>query len=707
MEDKNYVAGAASDSQSLAVWLDARSGIRGEVMATRIAPDGTPKDPYGIPIDLTFYGAGTSLGVASDGRDFLVTYLCRSKFICSRSVRADGSLGDVFTLGEGEMPETIWAGTSYLTVFTKSQSSSAPYFEIIRVGADGAPIGTSRQVPGSSPKLSFNSGTAMVVYRRDANTYALPFAADLSKNKPENLLLALGPPLALAGSDRHYAVVVSSTSNTLRTVIFDHEGRVLRTVDSRSDKQLTRPAIAWINERFVIAVEERSEHWAIPRIRFIEIDPEKGTAVRREDRSLIGEQPFLLRASNVPLLLWKHETRFYPERRDPVISVALLSAAMDLTSTSALSVGITEGTQPVACRDSGNAISAWVEREGAFAKRKVVYGLLSGGPPRVASVPLSAPATSADQDAPQVSCSGRNIALMWTESARDVATASIKVAILDHVGAITKVTTVTTDAGARSQAAFEWDGFEYLVAFSRWDRRMMTLKYNVVSGAVTTPIAVSEIPATYGEQNPRLAWSGKNFLLLWQYYIPSRCQILCPVSQPALEARALQRSGAPLGPSTRLTDYLSGEYSLSWNGQNFLVVSAGYGYAPNYLQGTFLHRVSESGTATAQTRVSENPGSTILFTRGNETTTIHFGYAAPNLNLTVTVFNVNLQKTRQWTLGELSPRGFYPRLLLAIRSDAGAKEFLFNDHDLTYNAPRLFVSTIAEDFERKRSPRGR
>jgi len=234
---------------------------------------------------------------------------------------------------------------------------------------------------------------------------------------------------------------------------------------------------------------------------------------------------------------------------------------------------------------------------------------------------------------------------------------------------------------------------------------MMTLKYNPISGIVTPPEVVSEIPATYGEQNPPLAWSGKNFLLLCQYYIPSRCQIVCPVSQPALEARALQRSGAPLGPSTRLTDYFSGEYSLSWNGQDFLVVSAGYGYAPNYLQGTFLHRVSESGTATAQTRVSENPGSTILFTRGNETTTIHYGYAAPNLTLSVTVFKVNLQKTRQWTISELSPRGFYPRLLLAIRSDAGAKEFLFNDHDPSYNAPRLFVSSIDADSERNRSGR--
>jgi len=382
-----------------------------------------------------------------------------------------------------------------------------------------------------------------------------------------------------------------------------------------------------------------------------------------------------------------------------------LRNTLELISTVPLSPSIAEGMQPSACRESGIGFAAWVERDGAFPKRRVMYGMLAGSPPRVSSGVFSVPFGNADQEAPQVSCRGRSVAILWTETEPDQKSSSIKIGFVDGLGALTNVAIVTTDAARKSEATFEWDGSEYLVAFSRSDQRMVTVKLNPATNVITQPIVVSEVPAFRGETTPRIAWSGKTFLLIWKYFIPSQCQLTCPDSQPALESRVLQRNGAPLGPATRLTDLLSGEYSLDWNGREFLVLFGGPVYTLNYRQGSFLYRFSESGTLTGQTKVSEYAGPTALFTRANETTTVHYEYVQPDSIRTVTVFDSNLLKKRQWTIGKLTPGGFHPPLLREIRSATGAKEFIFNEYDRTHNVQRLLVSSIDEDLPRQRSER--
>jgi len=700
---KRDVAAAASTSQALAVWIDGRSGLRDELIATRLSVDGAVKDSNGIVIDRTVsYSGQVPIGVASDGRDFLVVFSCRTKFVCSKRVLEDGSIGETSTLGEGESPKVTWAGGNYLVVFARSLFNGRPYFEIIRVDSEGRPIGHSEQITGVNPNLASNASTAMLVFRNGQRILALPITAGLSRG-PERLIAdeSFGP-LTIAANDRHFAVSWPVTPG-LRTVILDQNGTPSKPIDFVSNKRIDRISSSWIDGRFVIAVGEYLSNSNASAIKLLEIRLNTDTATVSEGFSPIGSQPTLLRSSAAALLLWRHEQ---PEDGfgDQVISAARLSENLDAVAMFPVSTGVTEGTQSVACRDSGNAIAAWMVREGALNKRKVEYGVLSGSPPRVASAVMRLPEGSADQEAPQLSCNGNQAALLWTESERGLANASIKIALLNGAGAIIDVTTVAIDADPRSAAAIEWDGSEYLVAFARSDRRLMTVKFNPASKSISLPLVVSEIPAFRGEAGPRLSWSGKTFLLVWKYFIPSQCQITCPDAQPALESRVLQRSGAPLGASTRLTPSLSGEYSLDWNGRDFLVVFGGYIYFPNFQHGTFLRRFSELGTPTGEVKVSEYDGGAALFTRGTETTTIHYQYIAPTLSRTVTVFDANLNRRRQWTIGERTP-GYYPRLLREIRSTTGAKEFLFSDYDPIYNAPRSFVSAIAEEAERRRSQR--
>jgi len=232
---KRELAAATSTSQALAVWIDRRSGVRDELIATRLSADGAVKDSNGIVIDRTgSYSGQVPIGVASDGRDFLVLFSCRPNFVCSKRVREDGSIGETFTLGEGGSPKVTWAGGNYLVVFAQSLSIRRPYFEIIRIDSEGRPIGHSEQITGVNPNLASNASTAMLVFRNGQRILALPITAGLSRG-PERLIAdeSFGP-LTIAANDRHFAVSWPVTPG-LRTVILDQNGTPsIRLFDTKS-----------------------------------------------------------------------------------------------------------------------------------------------------------------------------------------------------------------------------------------------------------------------------------------------------------------------------------------------------------------------------------------------------------------------------------------------------------------------------------------
>jgi len=704
---RSDVAAAAGRSQSLAAWVDGRSASFEEVFATRLTPDGEVIDTHGVRIDFAGSGGGNSerVSVASDGRDFLVTYVCRNDLVCTRVIRHDGSLGEVFTLGRGGLPRAVWTGRNYVVSFARTLFTSAPFFELIRVGADGAPIGGAIQTAGWNAKLAVSGSRVIAVYRESRQISMAMFSGDLIQLGSPLQLMDYTPTYEVAASENEL-VVALTVGKKLIALHRDPSGNPKMRVELTGTNELYRPSVAMLEGRWVIAVDERPNYFTVGRIRIATVDFATGQGRWIDDFSPVGSEPVLVRTSRMPLILWKHDLPPSSHRSDAVISSAQLSSELSAMRTIPLSTGFADMSDAVACRGTRTSIAAWVEREGAFAKRRVFYGSLSGAPARVESEVMSVPASSADQDAPQVSCVDGAAAILWTETDRVRNAAAVKIAFLDQNDRPLMMTNVTTEALPRSAAAFAWNGAGYLVAFTRDDRRLVTVTLDLKTNSMTLPADVTDVASVFGDENPRLAWSGESFLIAWQPQIPRDCQITCPPSQPAVEVRLLDRNGAPLARSVRLSSY-GFPSGVAWTGREFIIMYYASGFeGTEYVNGTFLRRIAPTGALLgSRSQVGRYHQEGALFVRGADISAVHHEIADSDTIRVFTIFDENLQRKSSRALGIRRPSGYFPVVLRPVAAKSGRVEFLFSERDPIYGVSRLFVSNVDEAAPRTRPAR--
>lgn len=123
---------------------------RSNVRAARVSPSMTLLDPDPLRIAVSDDQDNTMPQVASDGRDFLVAWTRTGVDVRARTVRADGTLGDVIpALGKGTASSMVWDGQRYAVAF----SSYAGNTFVRR-------IGDALQIVNDGPDLTYDASLA-------------------------------------------------------------------------------------------------------------------------------------------------------------------------------------------------------------------------------------------------------------------------------------------------------------------------------------------------------------------------------------------------------------------------------------------------------------------------------------------------------------------------------------------------------------------
>jgi photosystem II stability/assembly factor-like uncharacterized protein len=165
--------------QYLAVWQDLRSHQRWEIYGTRFLPDGTVRDPEGIPLAVGTRNARHPQ-VAWDGKNFLVVWMEENKGrgwdIAGVRVHPDGTVLDKERIliasapGDQANPVVAWGDGQYLVVWMDSPPDAEPMIAGARMDEAGRLLDHERLMLSRSsrhpafPSVAWGNGQFVVVW---------------------------------------------------------------------------------------------------------------------------------------------------------------------------------------------------------------------------------------------------------------------------------------------------------------------------------------------------------------------------------------------------------------------------------------------------------------------------------------------------------------------------------------------------------------
>lgn len=677
------------------------------LVGTRVDPAGNRVDRSDIVISDVVYRSSRwpqkNIAVASDGEDFLVTYSCRFGFVCARAIRSDGSLGESSMLGPGSSVEVIWNGQSYVTLTSRTEASGRSNLEVQKVGRDGTPFGPSRLLPGFTGKLVAFDGKTVAIISEGRLIHASILSSDnLSEISRRTVTVDGASSFTATATDRSLAVSWLDYT-TIGSVLLDPSLTPSQTITFPAGDRVEAISGSWLDGALFVAAESRLPPSFKSRIRFLRFDFSRAMAGYVGGNGLLGTDPDLSSSSGSLELLWRQSSETYGSSAG--ISLIRLTSAIEVISGHSLSTGMAGTTLPSACQDGERALAAWVEHEGPFGRRSVRHGFMGGTPSVAVTVPKLVRSTEQDQDAPSVSCSGPEMLILYIESSRDATSGNLMLAVV-RPGADPRTRMLAANALPESRTDVEWTGFNYVIAYTRSDGRMVTITYDPFSALVGSAIDMSEIPSQWGESDPVLTWSGRELLLLWKYMIPSRCQVTCPANQPALRGRVLDSSGTPRSRVLEINDFVESPPSAVWTGRAFAVSYAGYRYAPAFDSGTFVSLIDPEGRAVGTRAIGPTISPAVLFANDRNIVVVSYLYVDQAHRLAATDLDHQLQVTRQRLLpaSELERSA---RSLIRIKRSGAPMDFVVEEHDEQFDRQRLFVRRISPEHQRTRTSRAR
>jgi hypothetical protein len=198
-----------------------------------------------------------------------------------------------------------------------------------------------------------------------------------------------------------------------------------------------------------------------------------------------------------------------------------------------------------------------------------------------------------DQSGSAVATDGRHLFVVWTEGSRNAEKRNLYGAVVSANGELTANTKLlANDASSDSDLGVVWTGNSYTIAYRRTTATGTNYAGDFAAfriddaGNVVDPAPVEIMAAEWGSKNPRLSWSGSEYLMVWQrfydpfFYIATPPPCWVPPALPAelfaqrLDA-ALTPVGAPLdiARTTNLDDYLLDVQNsdVSYSGSLWLV----------------------------------------------------------------------------------------------------------------------------------------
>lgn len=366
--------------------------------------------------------------------------------------------------------------------------------------------------------------------------------------------------------------------------------------------------------------------------------------------------------------------------------------------------------QPSACFENDRGVAAWVERTGVPQRPTIHLGTLASNILNIrAPRPLST--STADQLYPAVSCRGAFPVIAWMETTGDGSLGTLKVQFLDWDATQQSEPIVISPSARGTAAAIAYNGSDYLIAYTRAEGRLVTVRLNPFTRIVSIPLEVAGLPSYGGQVDPRLAWSGTTYLIAWDELEPSRCQITCPRTDPALDVRSLNALGAPIGSVLRLSNQVRSSVGLEWNGSAFVLVW--HGYESDGIPRTRVMKLDAIGRPLVGLPGLELPPRTYpeaqglaLFTQGASLTLIYPNYDE-SYGMVPRVFEFD---SRFQLHGAFDVTVKFPLSgalqITPVRTSGSTRAFLYRAYDQEHRVARLVVTYLSPmKINRRRSPR--
>ena len=207
---------------------------------------------------------------------------------------------------------------------------------------------------------------------------------------------------------------------------------------------------------------------------------------------------------------------------------------------------------------SSGAVALWTES--APNDRLVVGRLTAAGQP-LDGAGLRLHDSVYDQANSAISTDGQSFLVVWTEGLLSEGRPLYAALVSPNAQFLSaKVTQLANDAGGYSDVAVAWNGESYTIMYQRSKAGVADLAALRLdrAGNILDPTPIVVRTADPNDSNPRLSWSGSEYLLVWQrlydpfFYLPEPI----PCSQPPILPAELfaQRISTALTPEGSQVD---------------------------------------------------------------------------------------------------------------------------------------------------------
>lgn len=204
---------------------------------------------------------------------------------------------------------------------------------------------------------------------------------------------------------------------------------------------------------------------------------------------------------------------------------------------------------------AGGVAALWTD---SIPNNRVVVGRVTAAGEPLDGAGIYLRDSGDDQNNSAIATDGERLFVVWTEGASSVSQA-LYGAIVSFTDSPSVSVKLASDAGAGSDLAVTWNGQMFTVVY----QRPMTNGFDFAalrvdrSGNVVDPTPIALTTAHLGDENPRLSWSGSDYLLVWQRSYDPFSHFGDPCSDPhgPLPAELFaQRFSAALAPIGAVID---------------------------------------------------------------------------------------------------------------------------------------------------------
>lgn len=549
---QEYPAVTFGGSTYLVVWYDERNGL--EIYGARVTTSGRVLDPNGFPITTgsRFHFAPA---VAFGQRNFLVVWgELHSKYephsmysnteVYGARVTQSGVVLDTAGIAitnnqprEQERPEVAFDGTNYFVAWMDFRSGFGDVYGS-RVTPDGVVIDTGGVAISTAPDhqwlngITFDGRNYLAVWTDSRSAYYSVYGARITPNGV--LLDSLGIPISTVPESQWFPVVSYDGRNYLvawqdrRNSEYDEiyctrvtpQGAVLDTAGilvSFSVKEQWSPAAAFDGRNYLVVWQDGSEWYPFySEIYGSRVSP---TGVILDPaRIAISGQPGMQASPDVAfdgrnyLVVWEIDDSV----PNGVYGVRVSPGGLVLDPNPiTIEAGSYYDYNPTLAFDGRNYLVVWQDYRGG--SNNIIYGARvtpAGVVLDTNGIALSPSLTG--NESPSIAFDGRNYMVSWKVFG------GIRSTRVTPDGVVLDPNPIVIEDGYTydSPPAISFDGRNYFVV---WSSDHSSGTYYDIYGARVTPAGVVLDPNGFpisqspgSEQNPKVAFDGNNYTVVWQ-----------------------------------------------------------------------------------------------------------------------------------------------------------------------------------------------